>query len=368
MASPVAHSIHYHVTSAVTVQALGLDNQDPAVGQTIRAGAKIVAEHTEKFDAVVFAVRDNAGHNADFPVTKNWKQGTHQRVYQASRAFDTAGTYTYWFAYEKDGHWTDLAPKQKFTVKQPGTGGGTPAPTASDDPASPSPSPSGSTTDPAAPGSPAPAASGSSAPATTSGSSAPTSSAPAPSPLTAAAASPSAPAPRPAPSTATSTTAAPSPAGPIASPSPSASGATSGSNQTAYVTFYAARDNDPAGSTAIAYPGLHKQAGGTGTFSDPITFATSRSELAPGTKIYVPKLHKYFVMEDDCAECDSDWSQQKRHVDLYMGGSTQPGVVTCENQMTQDGDLPIVVNPDANRPVDAHALYSDSTGCYTTTY
>ncbi|HEX6500691.1 MAG TPA: hypothetical protein VF054_16915 [Micromonosporaceae bacterium] len=362
MASPVAHSIHYRVASPVTVQALGLDNQNPTVGQPVRAGAKIVAEHTQWFDAVVFAVRDEQGHHADFPVTRKWRQGTHQRVYQASRAFDHAGTYTYWFAYQKNGHWTDLAPKQKFTVAQPGTAGGTPAPTPSGspaspsgDPASPSPSPSPDPTSPSgstsAPGSPA-------ASATTAGSSTPS----------ASGTTSSAPAPKPAGSTASSTTSAPSPAGPTASPSPSTSGATSGREQAAYVTFYAARDNDPPGSPAIAYPDLHQQAGGTGTFADPITFATDKSEIAPGTKIYVPRLRKYFVMEDDCAECDSDWSNGKWRVDLYMGGSTQPGVVACENQMTQDGNVTIVINPDANRPVDAHALYSDSTGCYTTTY
>jgi hypothetical protein len=74
--------------------------------------------------------------------------------------------------------------------------------------------------------------------------------------------------------------------------------------QKAYLTFYGYWDNTPPGS-AIAYPQIHKTAGGTGTYADPITFATDKSELAPGTIIYVPRVEKYFIMEDDCEECDA---------------------------------------------------------------
>lgn len=51
---------------------------------------------------------------------------------------------------------------------------------------------------------------------------------------------------------------------------------------------------------------------GKGTFDDPNTFATaardagSPAEFAPGTRIYVPEVRKYFVMEDQCYECGKE--------------------------------------------------------------
>src|SRR5581483_6416833 len=82
-----------------------------------------------------------------------------------------------------------------------------------------------------------------------------------------------------------------------------------------YCTCYGWLDNSPPGA-AIAYPQIHSKAGGKGTYSDPVTFATDSAELKPGTKVYVSYLKKYFIMEDDCAQCDSDWSKsKKRHID-----------------------------------------------------
>src|ERR1700709_2404500 len=64
------------------------------------------------------------------------------------------------------------------------------------------------------------------------------------------------------------------PPAPKADPSPNAAGP---------ITFYAAADNDPAGSREIAFPGLHREAGGTGTFADPLTFAAAKGVFKPGT-------------------------------------------------------------------------------------
>src|SRR4051812_26236237 len=71
--------------------------------------------------------------------------------------------------------------------------------------------------------------------------------------------------------------------------------------QQVFITLYSARDNPPPGSRQIASPAVHKQAGGTGSFSDPTTFAASKDALRIGTKIYSPPLRRYFVMEDACA-------------------------------------------------------------------
>jgi hypothetical protein len=54
------------------------------------------------------------------------------------------------------------------------------------------------------------------------------------------------------------------------------------------VTFYGALDNCPPGGD-IAYPKLHKEAGGKGTFEDPITFAGAEKSMKPGTVICIPK-------------------------------------------------------------------------------
>ncbi|MGH7434474.1 MAG: hypothetical protein ACRENE_02285, partial [Polyangiaceae bacterium] len=104
-------------------------------------------------------------------------------------------------------------------------------------------------------------------------------------------------------------------------------GSDAGTMMSVYVTFYGWADNSPPGG-AIAYPmnggfpTLHDTAGGTGTYADPITFATDKSEFPVGTRLYVPFIEKYVMMEDDCVECDSDWTtSHKWHVDLWMNSN-----------------------------------------------
>ncbi|HEV2376706.1 MAG TPA: hypothetical protein VGS19_31595 [Streptosporangiaceae bacterium] len=145
-----------------------------------------------------------------------------------------------------------------------------------------------------------------------------------------------------------------------------------------YVTFYGWFDNSPPGC-ATAYSGC---AGGAGTFSNPITFATDKAELPVGTKIYVPQVEKYFVMGDDCTECDQDWTGQGpdggphyRHVDLWIGGKngTEFDVINCEDALTQGtptgGPLqtPVVVNPGSGLTVSSQPLFfggPNSDVCY----
>lgn len=135
-----------------------------------------------------------------------------------------------------------------------------------------------------------------------------------------------------------------------------------------WITFYAARDNDPAGSRDIAYPGpapRHAQAtADIGSFDHPITLASDQRWLPVGTRVYVASLHKYYVMEDQCVECEADFSHGFHHVDLYMSDSVQPGVIAAEDQATKDQaeNSLIAVNPPPNWPVDATPLYTDSGG------
>lgn len=134
----------------------------------------------------------------------------------------------------------------------------------------------------------------------------------------------------------------------------SAPSAAAASTKNMYVTLYGWDDNSPPGC-AIAYPQIHSCAGGTGTYSNPITFATDAAELAPGTRIYYKPLQRYFIMEDDCTGCDQDWtSSGYRHIDLWAGGragDNANALYACEDKWTSNGQVPVIVNPPSNEPV-----------------
>src|SRR5262245_44515772 len=151
------------------------------------------------------------------------------------------------------------------------------------------------------------------------------------------------------------------------------------STQQTFLTFYGYWDNTPP-SDEIAYPDLHDTAGGTGTYSDPITFATTSSELSPGTRVYVPRVKKYFIMEDDCTECGQDWNghgpnggPRLRHLDLWLGGEDGDAfdAIDCEDALTHynaDGKPvmePVINNPSSGMPVDKTPIFNEQTGaCY----
>jgi hypothetical protein len=129
------------------------------------------------------------------------------------------------------------------------------------------------------------------------------------------------------------------------------------------VTLYGWPDNSPPGD-GTAFGSGH--AGGTGTYSNPVTFATDQAELAPGTVVYYPYLHRYFVMGDECVECDADWSNGIYHIDMWVGGQggNTTAVINCEDNLTQ-GSAPVILNPPSNEPVDTTPLFNSSTNtCY----
>jgi 3D (Asp-Asp-Asp) domain-containing protein len=145
--------------------------------------------------------------------------------------------------------------------------------------------------------------------------------------------------------------------------------AAAGTTLSVYVTFYGWADNSPPGG-AIAYPKsggfptVHDVAGGTGTLADPVTFATDKAEFPAGTILYVPFIEKYVVMEDDCAECDSDWTgSQKRHIDVWMNSNAAEdmnALLQCEDAWTRT-TANIEVNPPAGRVVTTAPLFDPST-------
>ena len=154
-----------------------------------------------------------------------------------------------------------------------------------------------------------------------------------------------------------------------AHPDGSTGDASAGRTQSVYMTFYGWPDNSPPGG-AIAYPKnggfptVHNTAGGTGTYADPITFATDKAELPVGTLLFVPVIDKYLVMEDDCAECDTDWSSsQKWHIDVWMnsnGADDSNAVLDCEDQWTKSTTV-VEMNPPPDRPATAPPLFDTTT-------
>jgi hypothetical protein len=152
------------------------------------------------------------------------------------------------------------------------------------------------------------------------------------------------------------------PGGPATSAAPPAPTRTYAAAQVqALVTFYAAVDNDPPGSTDIAYPSdRHRTAGGSGTFDDPVTMATDVREIPVGGIVYSPKLQRYFVMEDDCAPCIEEWGATKRaHVAFWIGGGTDARVTACEDSLTSGRPVMLQYDPPPGLPVDTRPLYAN---------
>ncbi len=152
-------------------------------------------------------------------------------------------------------------------------------------------------------------------------------------------------------------------------------GAEAGVMQAVMMTFYGWADNSPPGN-AIAYPKsggfptVHEAAGGTGTYDDPISYATDKLELPVGTRVYASVIEKYLVMEDDCGQCDTDWSGSKAwHIDVWMnssGAEDSAKLIACEDQWTQTTTT-IEIDPPPGRTVTTAPLFDPNTNVCRTT-
>ena len=122
-----------------------------------------------------------------------------------------------------------------------------------------------------------------------------------------------------------------------------------------YVTFYGFDDNDDGnpsntGTTVISHPSVHDEATeDLGTYSRPGTLAAAKGFLPPGTIVYVPALKRYYVMEDTCRECASNWKNDKIHVDLFVSGRGE-ALQACEYRLTMESTK-IIIDPPADLPV-----------------
>lgn len=123
------------------------------------------------------------------------------------------------------------------------------------------------------------------------------------------------------------------------------------------VTFYGWPDNDPPGN-AISDPVIHQGAGGRGTSDDPITVAVRQGRFQPGTRMYLPALRKYLIVEDTCASCESD------QIDIWMesDGRFDEQVIACEEAWTPDGPLEVEIDPPQGRPVSTTPFFDKNSG------
>lgn len=145
---------------------------------------------------------------------------------------------------------------------------------------------------------------------------------------------------------------------------------------TAFVTGYGYWDNTPPGSAEISRPVVHRKAGGTGTYADPVTIAVGHViengrqtlDFAPGTRFYIQRLRKYAIVEDVCGDghrpqdgpCHTGY---KGHpwLDIYIGGGdlTASHTNSCARQITALQE--IVMHPRPDYPV--HAGEITGSGC-----
>jgi hypothetical protein len=160
---------------------------------------------------------------------------------------------------------------------------------------------------------------------------------------------------------------------------PAAPPVTTGTVQ-AFMTLYGYVDNSPPG-TDIAHPCIHSGAGGTGTYADPITFATDIQELPWCELIYVPYMERYFIHEDECSQCDHDWKKfQKYRFDMWAGGDKaslhQPekkALLQCESTWTRGNSIKdknnptITLDPPPDLPVTTTPIFTPPDTCWSGT-
>ncbi len=130
----------------------------------------------------------------------------------------------------------------------------------------------------------------------------------------------------------------------------------------AMVSFFAPSGNADQGSSSSAE--------GTGTRNNPATFAASKNAYTPGTVIWVPTVHKYFVMREDCANCDSLWNNGHQFaVELSVGNAGANNTFSQQNCAaalsrevgSMSSPMPIKLHPPHNEPVSAQPLFDSST-------
>ncbi|WCI08850.1 hypothetical protein PJ267_02090 [Arthrobacter sp. OVS8] len=139
------------------------------------------------------------------------------------------------------------------------------------------------------------------------------------------------------------------------SPSPAPSPAVRTAAPDTFITAYTWYDNTPPGSPDISHPVLHKKAGGSGTYADPVTIAVGHSletgkdvlDFPAGTRIYLPDVRRYFIVEDTCGDgpapeegpCHAgadEHGDASTWLDIWIGGKgeSESFAESCTEQVT----------------------------------
>lgn len=124
---------------------------------------------------------------------------------------------------------------------------------------------------------------------------------------------------------------------------------------------------------------LHNKAGGTGSYADPITVAVghvisggrSTPDWPKGTRFYIPNLHRYFIVEDECGDgptpqngpCHTGYpANASTWLDVWVGGKggTKGASDACMNSITKVST--VIVDPGSGYPVTSGDIYQPS-GC-----
>ena len=129
------------------------------------------------------------------------------------------------------------------------------------------------------------------------------------------------------------------------------------------MTGYSWQDNNPPGSSIVSHPVLHKDAGGTGTYADPITVAVPGQGSGiwkSGARFYLPSVKRYVIVEDTGASKPP--SGQDGHLDMWIGGQggTKSATDECMNKITGTGK-PAIANPPPNEPVLPGPVFANNT-------
>ena len=116
-----------------------------------------------------------------------------------------------------------------------------------------------------------------------------------------------------------------------------------------------------------------------GTYANPVTFATDVSELGWCQVIYVPYMKRYFIHEDECSECDADWTRSHLYrFDMWAGGDAnsrkapeKKALHACEStwtradSVTDPANPTVIVDPPPGLPVTTAPIFSGPTQCWT---
>jgi 3D (Asp-Asp-Asp) domain-containing protein len=125
------------------------------------------------------------------------------------------------------------------------------------------------------------------------------------------------------------------------------------------ITAYGWHDNDPP-SAQIAFPILHKEASGVGTYDDPVTCAADPRQIEKGTILYIPRFQKYFLMEDSCGAAISQNRRKPPIVDIWIGGkhsSDKAKLTFQEEAYTLDKPETVILYPVNTLTVNAAPLF-----------